>query len=187
MIDKLYFLQSDITNYCSFIQDYPDGEESIIGRSRDQGWRRFGNDYIEISLELRSNNFGKKNYQFDFSGSLSPFFVFSELGVNHLFDILNPRGQFLDVRTASKRKKFIGYYPTNVLYECVDKQKSIYTEYPKGFMFEKLVLVKNNITDEYLFSINENISGVFVTDKFRKLVEEIGLLGFDFSKEIELS
>lgn len=73
------------------------------------------------------------------------------------------------------------------MYECVDKQKSIYTEYPKGFMFEKLVLVKNNITDEYLFSINENISGVFVTDKFRNLVEEIGLLGFDFSKEIELS
>lgn len=73
------------------------------------------------------------------------------------------------------------------MYECVDKKKSIYTEYPKGFMFEKLVLVKNNITDEYLFSINENISGVFVTDKFRKIVEETGLLGFDFSKEIELS
>ena len=54
-------------------------------------------------------------------------------------------------------------------------------------MFEKLVLVKNNITDEYLFSINENISGVFVTDKFRKLVEELGLLGLDFYKEIELS
>ncbi|EEI47597.1 TPA: hypothetical protein ACSEXO_003548 [Proteus mirabilis] len=187
MINNVYYLKSDMVNYCSFIQNYPDGEESIMGRSRDQGWRRFGNDYTEISLELRSNDFGKKNYQFDFSSALSPFFVFSESGANHLFDILNPRGQFLGVRTASKRKKFIGYYPTNVLSECVDKEKSIYTEYPKGFMFEKLILVKNNITDEYLFSINENISGVFVTDKFRKLVEKIGLLGFDFSKEIELS
>lgn len=187
MINKLYYLQSDVTGFCSFIQNYPDGEESIIGRSMRQRWNAFDNNYKEISLELRSNDFGKKNYQFDFSGALSPFFVFSESGINHLFDILNPRGQFLDVRTASKRKKFIGYYPTTVLYECVDKHKSIYTEYPKGFMFEKLVLVKNNITDEYLFSINENISGVFVTDKFRNLVEEIGLLGFDFSKEIELS
>lgn len=60
MINNVYYLKSDTINYCSFIQDYPDGEESIMGRSRDQGWRRFGNDYIEILLELRSNNFGKK-------------------------------------------------------------------------------------------------------------------------------
>lgn len=44
MIDKLYCLQSDITNYSSFIQDYPDGEESIMGRSRDQN----GEDLVII-------------------------------------------------------------------------------------------------------------------------------------------
>lgn len=108
MINNVYYLKSDTVNYCSFIQDYPDGEESIMGRSRDQGWRRFGNDYIEILLELRSNNFGKKNYQFDFSGSLSPFFVFSELGVNHLFDILNPRGNSWMLEQQVNGKNLLG-------------------------------------------------------------------------------
>ncbi|HEM7146969.1 TPA: hypothetical protein U2I65_003994 [Providencia stuartii] len=187
MSNKIYYLKSDAMNYCSFIQDYPAGEESIIARAMGQKWKKFNNTYTNIVLELRSNDFGKKNYQFDFSSALSPFFVFSELGVDNLFDVLNPRGQFLDIKTASKRKKFIGYYPTNALSKCVDKQKSLYTEHPKGLIFEKIVLIKENITDEYLFSIHENISAVFVTDKFKKLIEDTGLLGFDFSKEVELS
>lgn len=60
MINKVYDLQSDVTGFCSFIQDYPDGEESIIGRSMRQRWNAFDNNYKEISLELRSNDLGKK-------------------------------------------------------------------------------------------------------------------------------
>lgn len=33
MINKVYYLKSDLENYSSFIQNYPDGEESIIGRA----------------------------------------------------------------------------------------------------------------------------------------------------------
>lgn len=54
-------------------------------------------------------------------------------------------------------------------------------------MIEKPVLIRDNITDEYLFTIDEDISRIFVTDKFKQRVEDAGLTAFDFSVEIELS
>ena len=115
-------MQSDVTNYCSFIQDYPDGEESIMGRSVDNNWKSFSSNYQAIMLELRKNDFGKKNYQFDFSSALNPFFVISEFALAALADILEPRGQLLPVITESKRRQFFGYYPTNPLSGCFDKK-----------------------------------------------------------------
>lgn len=174
-------------NHSSFIQNYPDGEESIMGRVRDQLWKPFDEDYHPIKLELNKSDTGKKNYQFDISGSLRPFFVISELALDKLRDILEPRGQVLPVITESKKKNFFGYYPTNPLSCCFDKEKSIYRQYPKGLMIDKPALIAKNITDDYLFSIEEDISRVFVTDKFKQRVEECGLLGFDFSVIIPTS
>ena len=184
---KIYLLRSTSKNTCSFIQDYPEDEESIQGRVRDQRWKPFGDDYQPIKLELRRNELGKKNYQFDFSGFLNPFLVFSESALTALADILEPRGQLLPVITESKRKQFFGYYPTNPLSGCFDKEKSVYEEWPNGLKIEKTFLIAKNITDEYLFSIEESISRVFVTDKFKQHVEDASLLGFDFSTEISIS
>ena len=184
---RIYLLESALRDTCFFIQDYPKGEESIMGRVRDQRWKPFDDNYQPIKLELRRNELGKKNYQFDFSGFLGPFLVFSESALTALADILEPRGQLLPVITESKRKKFFGYYPTNPLSGCFDKEKSIYDEWPNGLMIRKLFLIAENITDEYLFSIEESISGVFVTDKFKQRVEDANLLGFDFSTEIAIS
>ncbi|HEJ9396442.1 TPA: hypothetical protein SMM67_003694, partial [Proteus mirabilis] len=99
MINKIYDFQSDVTIFCSFIQEYSEGEESIIGRAMRQRWDAFDNSYKEVSLELRSNEQGKKNYQFDFSSALSPFMVFSEDALLSLSDILSSRGQVLPVKT----------------------------------------------------------------------------------------
>ncbi|WP_363322349.1 hypothetical protein [uncultured Gilliamella sp.] len=187
MNKKIYYLKSDVTNYCSFIQDYQVLEEHIMIRSVEDPWKPFDNKYQAITLELRSNDFGKKNYQFDFSGALEPFFVISEFALTALADILEPRGQVLPVITKSKRKQFFGYYPTNPLSGCFDKEKSVYQVYSKGFVINKPVLIAENITDDYLFSIEEDISRVFVTEKFKQRVEEAGLLAFDFSIEIPTS
>lgn len=161
-----------------------------MGRARDFPWKPFettNKKYSPIILILESNDAGKKNYQFDFSGALNPFLVISELALNRLADILGSRGQVLPVITESKKKKFFGYYPTNPLSGCFNKEKSVYREYPNGLMIEKPALIAAKITDEYLFTIEEDISRVFVTDKFRRRVEEAGLLGFDFSVEIPTS
>ena len=184
---KIYLLESALRDNCFFMQDYPKGEESIMGRAIDQRWKPFGDDYQPIKLELGRSDSGKKNYQFDFSGALNPFLVFSESALTALADILEPRGQLLPVITESKRKRFFGYYPTNPLSGCFDKEKSIYEEWPNGLMIRKPFLIAQNITDDYLFSIEEDISRVFVTDKFKQRVEDANLLGFDFSIEIPTS
>ncbi|WP_258324572.1 hypothetical protein [Frischella perrara] len=112
--------------------------------------------------------------------------VFSESALTALADILEPRGQLLPVITESKRKKFYGYYPTNPLSGCFDKEKSIYDECPNGFVVDKPFLIAQNITDEYLFSVEEDMSRIFVTDKFKQRVEDANLLGFDFSTVISI-
>lgn len=180
----IYLLKSTSRNTCSFIQDYPEGEESIMGRAVDASWRPFDDKYCAITLELRRNDAGKRNYQFDFSSMLNPFLVISEDALTKLNDIFKPRGQILPVITESKKKKFYGYYPTNSLSGCLNMEKSVYRVAERGLIIEKPVLVASNIVDDYLFSIDEDISRVFVTDKFKKRVEEAELLGFDFSIEI---
>lgn len=160
-----------------------------MGLSREQRWKKFIN-YVPIHLALRASDSGKKNYKFDFSSALNPFLIFSENAMQVLKPILAPRGQFLEVITASKRKKFIGYYPTNSYPAGIlDLEKSEYVEYPNGLLISKAVLIKQKIADEYLFTIEEDISRVFVTEKFKQLVEDNNLLGFEFSEynEIELS
>ncbi|MFJ0492294.1 hypothetical protein [Citrobacter werkmanii] len=181
---NIYLLRSTSRNTCSFIQDYPEGERSIIGRSMMQDWKPFEENYHSVTLELRRNYSGKRNYQFDFSSALNPFLVVSEDALNKLKDIFEPRGQILPVITKSKKKNFFGYYPTNPLSGCFNMDESVYRVAERGLIIEKPVLIASNITDEYLFSIDEDISRVFVTDKFKKRVEEAGLLGFDFSVEI---
>lgn len=74
MINKIYLLESDVGDYCSFIKHSPDGEESIMGRSVDEPWVPFGKAYFPITLELIKNNFGKKNYHFDISSAICSFF-----------------------------------------------------------------------------------------------------------------
>ncbi|MFP1757137.1 hypothetical protein [Lonsdalea quercina] len=187
MMKNIYLLESDVSECCSFIQSYPDGEESIMGRAVDRRWIPFDEEYTPIKLELQKSDSGKKNYQFDFSSALRPFFVISELALDKLKDILEPRGQILPVITDSKKKKFFGYYPTNPLSGCFDKEKSVYRVAERGLIIEKPVLIASSIIDEYLFSIEEDISRVFVTDNFKQRVEEAGLSGFDFSVEIPTS
>lgn len=187
MMKKIYLLESDVSECCSFIQDYPDGEESIMGRAVDKLWTQFNEEYSPIKIELQKSDSGKKNYRFDISSALRPFFIISELTLDKLSDILESRGQILPVITDSKKKKFFGYYPTNLLTGCFDKEKSVYRVAERGLIIEKPVLIASNIVDEYLFSIEEDISRVFVTDSFKQRVEEAGLLGFDFSVEIPTS
>ena len=53
-------------------------------------------------------------------------------------------------------------------------------------MVEKPVLIHGNLPDDPLFTIGED-RRVFVTSDFKKIVEDNGLLGFDFSDIIETS
>jgi hypothetical protein len=186
---KIYLLTGDYAENSSFIENYPNGTESIIGRSMEQHWLPF-QDYNPIILELHASNTGKKNYKFDFSGSLIPFCIFSEKALDILKSILLPHGQLFDVITDSKRKKYFGYYPTNKYPKgLLDLEKSNYKEYPNGLLIRKAVLKKNKLPKDDIFCIEEDFSRIYVTENFKNIVETSGLLGFCFDKnsEIELS
>ena len=182
----IYLLNSDTENYSSFIENYPEGDSSIMNKVMAKHWKPLDN-YEPITLELTASDTGKKNYHFDISESLNPFIVFSEKSLHSLSDILSSRGQLLKVITQSKSKDFFGFYPTNSILNCLDKKSSIYREYPGGLAIRKPVLIEDQISDEYLFTIEEDIRRIFVTEKFKNRVEEAGLLGFDFSVTIPTS
>lgn len=103
-----------------------------------------------------------------------------------LRDILKSRGQFLEVKLNSKYKNFIGYYPTNALDNCLCLKNSNYKIYENGLQVYKPVLIQENIKDAYLFTIQEDISRVYVTDHFKEIVEQNKLQGFEFETVIEV-
>ena len=182
----IYRLMSDAGSYSSFIQDYdPKQEESIMARAVRQRWQPFS-DYQPIKLKLRSSDSGEKNYKFDVSSALYPFYVFSEGALAALGNFISDQGQILPVTTDSKRKKFFGFYPTRTASGCLDMERSKYRKYENGLMVEKPVLIHGNLPDDPLFTIGED-RRVFVTSDFKKIVEDNGLLGFDFSDIIETS
>lgn len=183
---KLYKIQENTKDYSYFLQtNWSDLSDSIKMKSlHEQKWKPFDLDkYVIPEFDLNSSDTGKRNFQHDISTYTSPFYIFSENAVEALKDILEPRGQFLPIKTPSKRKKFIGYYPTNVLTDSIDIEKSEMKDYDyknMGIKKKNLHFKEGTILDEYLFSVSEDRLYVFVTEKFRKRVEEAGLKGFDF-------
>lgn len=183
---KLYRIEANTKDYSGFLEiNYCTVKKSIqVKAMHEQKWKPFDMDkFIIPEFELNSSDTGKKNFQHDISTDASPFYIFSENAVEALKDILEPRGQFLPIITPSKRKKFIGYYPTNPLIDAIDIEKSGMKDYDYkvlGIKRDDLHFKKGTVLDEYLFSLSEDRRYVFVTEKFRQRVEDAGLKGFDF-------
>lgn len=184
---KIYTMQSFSKDYSLFIEKN-EGEYMDAMRYKtihQQKWKPFNLIAFKTpEFELCSSDSGKRNYRFDISSSCSPFYVFSEKAVESLKDILEPRGQFLPIITPSKRKKYLGYYPTNPLRNMIDLEKSnINKEELENFGIREInnIHIKSGaIIDEYIICFSEARGCVLITEKFKKRVEEAGLEGFDF-------
>lgn len=184
---KLYALRGLTRDYSSFCQtNYESLDESILRKViEEQCWKGFDlNNFNIPEFSLCSSDSGKKNYQFDISSSSCPFFIFSEGAIEKLVHILKPRGQLLPIITSSKRKKYIGYYPTKPLVNMIDVKKSgMDDKYLESFGIKeinKLHLKESAELDDYIICFSEDRAKVFVTEKFRNEVEQAGLKGFDF-------
>lgn len=184
---KVYRIQSFSKEYSSFIEKNEGSYmDSIQYKAmHNQSWKNFDLNKYEIpSFELCSSDTGKRNYKFDVSSSSRPFYIFSEKAVESLKDILEPRGQFLPIITPSKRKKYLGYYPTNPLRNMIDLEKSnINKEELENFGIREMnnIHIKSGaIIDEYIICFSEARGCVLITEKFRQRVEKAGLEGFDF-------
>lgn len=184
---KVYKIQNVMKDYSFFIEiNYTDWKDSIHIKSIEQKWMSFDLKNFKIpEFELHPSDTGKRNYRFDLSTSTGGFIIFSEKAIESLKDILEPRGQFLPVITPSKRKKYVGYYPTKPLIDGVDLEKSeqMSEDSMKNFGvtdISKLHIKKGVVLDDYIICPELGKSCVLVTEKFRQRVEEAGLEGFDF-------
>lgn len=180
---KLFKIRSNTKDYASFLQkNYTTYYESIKYKAlHEQKWQPFDIEkYIIPEFEILTSDTGKRNFQFDFSSHPSPFYIFSENAVEALKDILEPRGQFLPIKTPSKRKKFIGYYPTNAIKGLVDLEKSGIYDLSLNFETDNLKFRENIAIDEYMFCISESRNCILFTEKFKERVEETKLNSFSF-------
>lgn len=183
----IYKLASNCRDFSSVIHNRQNGD-SIQSLAIDRLWKPFNEDkFNKPTIDLYRSDTGKVNFKSDIFSDLSPFFVFSEKAIEALKDIFEPRGQFLPITMKSKRKKFMGYYPTNHIQNGFDQNLSEYSDigYGHGVILFKPVLIKNKFENEYLFSLSEARGSVFVTDKFKKRVEEADLEGFDFTHKVK--
>ena len=184
---KVHKLQTYFNDYSCFLEkNYNHYSNSIKHKALyEQNWKPFDLNKFKVpEFELLPSDNKKRNYQFDISSPSSPFYIFSEKAVEALKDILEPRGQFLPIITPSKRKKYLGYYPTNPLKNMIDLEKSnINKEELENFGIREInnIHIKSGaIIDEYIICFSEARGCVLITEKFKKRVEEAGLEGFDF-------
>lgn len=160
--------------------DKPLDKFSILSLSHIYKGKELPDNAIEDMFKVFPGNNGRKNYKFDFhiEGNI---FILSERVYKLLYPILIERGHFFNITTESKRKKYIGYHLTKVV-DCLDLVNSDYRQYENGIRVYNPILCKNKITERYMFQIKEAPFRVFVTDEFRKILEENCVLDFRFDE-----
>lgn len=179
-MSKLYRLYSDYENYSSLKEIYEKPESKF--HMKNWNWKKIELDsYQPVNLELKKSENGQKNYQFDICVDYS-LLILSERAVEILKPLLEGKGQFLEIITPSKRKKFIGFYPNNIYSNnLADLDKSDWGENEKGKLFFKVVF-KTYPQDEYIFVVDGSALTIYATEKFKKLLEDNNLKGLYFEE-----
>lgn len=177
-MNKLYKLLPDYENYSSFLME----EDSLSELEKYWNWQDINLEtYKKIKFKLYNAENGTKNYKFDVT-KRDNFLILSEKAVEILKPILEGKGQFLEIITLSKRKKFIGFYPSNVYSnDLADLSKSDWGENEKGKLFFKMIFQKYP-QDEYIFVVDGSALTIYATEKFKKLLEDNNLKGLCFEE-----
>ena len=186
-MSKVYKLKCDLENYSYFHEKYTDVHNMFIDKY--WSWKHIDlNIYEPVKYELYAGDNGRKNYQMDISTFTNGLIIFSEKAIEVLKDILEKTGQIVPIVTESKRKKFFGFYPNKNVYDdsIINFEKSEYNQYEKGKVFHKIVLNNNYPKNDYIFVLFDEPMIVFVTEKFKELVEKNNLKGFEFNEYTEI-
>lgn len=175
---KIYLLNSNIDSHCFFMERNNDSSSFVRDHFK---WKVYNEK--TYSYELMNNN-NRRNYQFDFSFFSGGVLILSERGYEVLKNIIDDSCTKINISTTSKMKNFYGFYPNKKIFKnnIVDLNKSDFEKYEKGILFRKIFLNSSAPINDYLFSIEDYMARCFVTDKFKKIVEDNGLVGFDFTE-----
>lgn len=185
----IYQLKSNLHHYPFFTEIIFDDKRSFFEQYAN--WKPFTHPEQNLyCFELCASNLGTKNYQSDISVFSAPYIIFSEKAINVLKHILTEeRGIFFPIQTASKRKKFIAFYPYKNKYphSVINLDKSDVGYYENGTHQVYHTIFNNNINqNDPLFVVDGMMLSFFVNDEFKQLVEQHDLKGFDFSEIIPI-
>lgn len=183
---SIYELKSDLDNY-SYLREI---RQENYDKFYEEHWNwkplKIQHDYC---FKLLPNQYGRKNYQSDISIATANYCIFSEKAIDVLFPLLQGRGEFFDIITPSKRKKFRAFYPYKNVYphSIVNLEKSDVTFYDNGtHHVSHAVFYSSAPQHEPIFVVDEMELSIFVNDEFKQLVEQHELKGFDFSEMIPI-
>ena len=187
-MNKIYKLREDTENYAHFIEQQDNVDKTFFNKYWE--WKTIDLEtYQPVKLKLYASDTGKKNFQTDIALINGNLLILSEKSVNILKNILEQTGQIIPVETESKKKKFYGFYPNKNVYDSsiINFEKSDWRQAEKGKVIYKLILNNKYPQNDHLFTLFDVRTSIYVTDKFKELVEKNDLKGFDFSREILVS
>ncbi|ARL38824.1 imm11 family protein [Burkholderia pseudomallei] len=168
------------------VQVDDDGEiaydKSVAIRATALCGRGFGQDYDPVKLTWGTSRRKKTS---DVHTMLSPFLVFSQRALDVLAPVLRGSGEILQVEAPTK--DMFGFHVTRVVENAVDMDASKFKVYPQATVFNKIFLLKSRVEGVDIFRLKESPATVFVSERFRELVEQNKLKGFEFGEVISQS
>ncbi len=173
---NVFALRPDCNRYqnlvCTSEKDW------TILRQFDQG--RLIESWTPLSVEvLRDNKFNRNLPPSDFPRLVAAILVFSPRAVNILRGMLEENGEILPLSCNEGE-----YYAFNVttFVDALDESNSEVKRFKDGGIMRVLryVFFPDKLRGASIFKIPQFPRQVFVTDKFRKVVIDNKLLGFEF-------
>ena len=136
----------------------------------------FGDDYVPPILEIADRRY-KKNRDID--TMISPFLIFSSKALVVLKPYLKDSGQILDVVAPIDGVK--GFHITRIVEGAINKDLSSGKQYPNGFLYNKITVHESKIEGHHIFIMKEK-QRVFISEDFKRCVENNGLTGVEFEE-----
>lgn len=128
--------------------------------------------------EMRKSSKGVRNFNIDISVQLNHLLLSDR--AKPLFEKF---GDFFDVHTESKRKKFTGFFPN----KCIVSNSVINSKLSDSRIMENENIIYDNVffnkkiedIDWDSFVVSDVASTIYISDKMKELLEATGLLGFE--------
>lgn len=145
-------------------------------------WAFYGESHAATwkPLEVEFNPHTADQPVGDYLGYKSNLPTITQKAVDALQNVIQQTGELLPL--ICKEKPLWAFNVTNVLEGALDLEQSIYSLVSTGHLhsIKKYVFKEDVVADQYIFRESKINGKLFVTDRFRSIVEDAGLLGFEF-------
>lgn len=172
---KIWKMNADVNHY-AWVRTK---EEWSLSKVQMFDGRSFKNTWIQDEIEVQDNKAALE------TGDMPLFYthlpVISNRVKEKIEGLISEAVEFLPVTKEEEK-----FWVINILkvLDCVDMDNSLFKKLSTGkiIWFTKYEFIPEKIQSEHIFKIsNLKLSLVFVSDVFKKVIEESGFKGFEFT------